>query len=113
MCTKNDVNTIVHKIAQTYKDIYSDSLVEVLLYGSHARGDYNEDSDIDLVAIVHGNRLELQKKLDLVWDVSSELELKYEIIISPTVIPHDEFKKYQKVLPYYRNISKEGVKISA
>ena len=79
-------------LSGSIKDIYSDSLVEVLLYGSHARGDYNEDSDIDLVAIVHGNRLELQKKLDLVWDVSSELELK-DVDISPIVLFHFLYKE--------------------
>jgi hypothetical protein len=40
-------------------------------------------------------------------------ELEYETIISPTVIPFDEFSKYQDVLPYYRNIASEWVEIVA
>ena len=31
-------------------------LFKVILYGSYARGDYHTDSDVDVVAIVHGDR---------------------------------------------------------
>ena len=51
--------------------------------------------------------------LKKVWDISSELELEYGTIVSPTVIPLEEFEKYKDDLPYYRNIQKEGVEIVA
>ena len=54
-----------------------------------------------------------KQQLKKVWDSSCELELEYDTILSPTVIPYEEFKQYQTVLPYYRNISQEGVVISA
>jgi hypothetical protein len=41
------------------------------------------------------------------------LELDYELVISPTVIPYEEFEKYKEDLPYYRNIAREGVPIVA
>ena len=69
--------------------------------------------EADVVAIVHGDRKTLQQQLKKVWDSSCELELEYDTILSPTVIPYEEFKQYQTVLPYYRNISQEGVVISA
>ena len=83
----------------------------VFLFGSYARGDYTENSDIDIVAVVHGSRMELQQKLKEVWDRSAEVGLENDIVVSPTVIPYDEFKKYQDTLPYYRNIMQEGKKI--
>ena len=48
-----------------------------------------------------------------VWDRSSDLELEYGTIVSPTVIPFDEYEKYKHDLPYYRNIETEGVEIVA
>lgn len=100
-------------IAYSYKNIYGESIVSIYLYGSYARGDYNSESDIDIAAIVRGERSELQEKLKKVWDVSSELELDYGIIISPTVIPYDEFCQYKEILPYYGSIEQEGVELGA
>ena len=113
MCTKNELNSILQKLTQIYRSVYGENLVQVILYGSYARGDYHTDSDVDVVAIVHGDRKTLQQQLKKVWDSSCELELEYDTILSPTVIPYEEFKQYQTVLPCYRNISQEGVVISA
>ena len=113
MCTRNELNQILNIMAETYKAVYGDDLVRNLLYGSYARGDNTHDSDVDIVAIVHGDRRDLQAKLMNVWDVSSDLELQYETIVSPTVIPYEEFQKYRDDVPYYRNIEQEGIEISA
>ena len=113
MCTKSELQKILQKIVQAYQDIYQDNISEIYLYGSYARGDYTNDSDIDIVAIVKGNRLKLQNQLKEIWDISADLELEYDVIVSPTVIPYSEFEDYKKVLPYYSNIAREGVKLSA
>lgn len=113
MCTTNELNLILKEISKVYREVYRSDLVSIILYGSYARGDYQKDSDIDIVAIVKGDREKLQRELKKVWDISSDLELEYGTIISPTVIPFEEFEKYKDDLPYYRNIQKEGVKIVA
>lgn len=108
----NDIlRDILCSIKQGYKQVYGDDIMDIYLYGSYARGDYEQDSDIDFVAIVKGNRLDLQKKLKVMWDIAADLGLENDIIISPTVIPYNEFLQYQEKLPYYRNIIKEGVKV--
>ena len=113
MCSRNELSIILDKLLLSYSSTYGGDLVRVLLYGSYSRGDYTSDSDIDVVAIVKGERQELQQRLKKVWDVSSDLELEYGTIVSPTVIPQDEYEKYKDIVPYYRNISDEGVEISA
>ena len=88
MCSASELQTILYHVAQAYHMGFGNHIEQILLYGSYARGTNDEESDIDLVAIVHGDRRELQDKLKKVWDISSELELEYGIIISPTVIPY-------------------------
>lgn len=111
MCTETQLSRITKAMVECYRVVYGNDIVEIILYGSYARGDYAEGSDIDIVAVVHGSRADLQKKLKAVWDISAELGLENDIIVSPTVIPYDEFVKYKKTLPYYRNIAEEGKKI--
>lgn len=37
--------------------------------------------------------------------------MEHDTIVSPTVIPYDEFEEYKETLPYYRNIVREGLRI--
>lgn len=113
MCTKSDLNVLLQKIAEAYLNVYGETVVKIILYGSYARGTNDEQSDVDVVAIVDGERPELQKKLRKVWDIVNDLELRYETVLSPTVIPYEEFQQFKEIIPYYRNIEKEGVEIVA
>lgn len=113
MCSKNELNILLKKIADIYREVYGEDIVRIVLYGSYARGTYDQYSDVDIVAIVNGDRAVLQKKLKSVWDKSADLELEYELILSPTVIPWDEYEKYRHDIPYYGNIEREGVNIVA
>lgn len=111
MCTEAQLNRITRAMVDCYRVVYGKDIFEIVLYGSYARGDFAEDSDIDIVALVHGSREALQEKLKQVWDISAEIGLENDIIISPTVIPYDEFMQYKQSLPYYRSIAEEGRKI--
>lgn len=111
MCTERELSIILENIENAYRNVYGNQIVRILLYGSYARGDFDQNSDIDIVALVRGERKKLQEELRQVWDVSEELELEYDTIVSPTVIPYDEFEKYKHVLLYYRMIQEEGVLI--
>lgn len=111
MCTRAQLKDITSQLVDVYRNIYGDDIVEILLYGSYARNEETDQSDVDIVAIVKGNRLDLQKKLKIVWDISADIWLENDVVVSPTVVPFDEFEKYREILPYYMNIEKEGIKV--
>lgn len=105
------LDSIIKQIKECYHKVYGNDIVEIFLYGSYARGDFSIDSEIDIAAIVRGERLELQEKLKKIWDISAQIGLDNDIIVSPTVIPYDEFNKYKQSVSYYRNILEEGKKV--
>ena len=109
MCDKTQLNKITSQIVEAYRDIYGQSIKNIVMYGSFARGDFDGESDIDFAAIVVGERQELQKKLEEVWDKASDIDLEHDAVVSPVVIPYEEFLEYKDKLPYYRNIDKEGI----
>ena len=111
MRTRAQLKDITSQLVDVYRNIYGDDIVEILLYGSYARNEETDQSDVDIVAIVKGNRLDLQKKLKIVWDISADIGLENDVVVSPTVVPFDEFEKYREILPYYMNIEKEGIKV--
>ena len=63
MCTPNELHIILRKISEAYRMTYGEKLIKIILYGSYARGDYEKNSDIDIVAIVDGERMALQQNL--------------------------------------------------
>lgn len=75
MCTHNELRIILNQMLKAYLSVYGTKLVKVMLYGSYARGDNRVYSDIDIVAIIYGERRQLQEGLKIIWDKSSDLEL--------------------------------------
>ncbi len=109
MCDKSQLNKITSQIIEAYRDIYGQAIKNIVMYGSFARGDFDDESDIDFAAIVEGERQVLQEQLEKVWDKASDIGLEYDAVVSPVVIPYEEFLEYKDKLPYYRNIDKEGI----
>ena len=103
---------ICRRVVAAYRKAYGDDIEAIYLYGSYARGDFDEDSDIDFAAIVKGERRDVQKKRWEVRNKMNEMDLELDIITSPTAIPAGEFEKYKYELPYYRNILKDGIRLA-
>jgi len=104
--TQKDIKPILREVKETLKEIYGRRLKGIILYGSHARGDAAEGSDIDLIILldkVKNPLNERNKFFDRIW----ELDLKYDAVIS--VIPFDERVYRQRNLPLILNAKKEGV----
>lgn len=113
MCTENELDVILNYVTEQYSQSLGVKIKQIVLYGSYARGDFDEESDIDIVAIVDCDREDIASYHRKLAEISSELDLEYGIMVSPSVIPYAEFIKYKDDLPYYRNIAREGVVLSA
>lgn len=113
MCTAEQLNILTADLVTEYHRLFGSSLQQVILYGSYARGNPDEESDVDVVALVDCSRETLHKTFVRLGEISSELSLTYGITVSPTAIPFADFQNYQDMLPYYRNIRNEGVQLYA
>jgi len=59
------------------------------------------------------DRMELKKYFKEIVELSSQIDLKYGIMLSPIVLPYKEFEKHKSDLPYYSNIESEGIVIKS
>ena len=112
MCTKNQLNTITTTVAAHAKEILNNRLVSVILYGSYARGDYDDESDIDIMIIADIPADECWRCNVRLIEKLTDLELENDIVISTHVVQADNFNQFKTALPFYRNVTKEGIKIA-
>ena len=82
--------------------------VELRIFGSVARGDYHEHSDIDILVL-----LPVPVNIDVeeqVFDMAYDIELEYGLVIGTIVYSKDFwYSDRAAVMPLYKNIQKEGL----
>ncbi len=88
--------------------LLKEELLRVILYGSCARGDYSEDSDVDIALITKCSRMESQKFNSGLADIATELAMKYFAVVNFVCLPDDEFQEKKDWYAYFRNIDIEG-----
>ena len=101
------VNLALEEIVEKTKPILGDNLDKIVLYGSYARGDFDQESDIDLVFFVHDN--DTQKFAEAISDILWPLDLKYQVVIAEMVQSTEHFQQHLGILPFYQHIQQEGV----
>ena len=88
-------------------DIFQNNISMIILYGSAARDEATNESDID-VAINIKNKMDNQTKRRFIsW--AADMDIRYEKVFSIVDIQEDNMKKWERVLPFYQNIRKEGI----
>ena len=112
MCTKNQLNEIMTKLTSKAKIIFGDSFDSMILFGSYARGDYDEESDIDVLILADVNAEEILHYRDYIDSLCGELLWEYGIVVSAIEKDTETYNRYSKVLPFYKNIETEGVRIA-
>ncbi|MBE6774170.1 MAG: nucleotidyltransferase domain-containing protein [Ruminococcaceae bacterium] len=112
MCTKNQIDEILLKIATESKNIFGEALDSVILFGSYARGDFDEESDIDILMLVDLPSDVLMNYRERIDSLCGTLLLEYGIVVSAIEKDLETYNKYSQVLPFYKNIARDGVKIA-
>ena len=86
-------STILRELKRSLKSFLGDQLVRIVLFGSMARGDYHNASDIDVAIIVHGLTRRLKGRI---LDEVAEIELEYHTPLSVLVFSDEEFNHLKK-----------------
>lgn len=112
MCAESELDIITSAVAEEAKRILGDRLDAVILYGSYARGDYNDESDIDIMIRVVGSAEDLKQYRYPLVDYGSDLSLEYGITVSLLLYDSESFNRYKNAMPFLINVQKDGVKIA-
>ena len=89
--------------------IFDGNVQRIILYGSYARGDFTEDSDIDIAIMTDTGRQDCKKYDEQVDELASEIGIETLAIVNFACLPYEEYENKKEWYPYYRNIAKDGI----
>ena len=115
MHTVATMNNILNDFAVGAKDVFGEKLKDVVLFGSYARGDYDDNSDVDLVILADISRDEEKNFTDDIVALMAKIDKKYEyvVLLSPIILSYSFFEQWSDIIPFYRAVKNEGVIINA
>lgn len=105
---QNQTQDILFQYVNRIHEIYGRELKAVILYGSYARGDYTESSDIDIMILVDSSEDTIKQKGRMVSDITFDFNLDHDILIMPIVKNINHFQYWLPADPFYKNVKNEG-----
>jgi uncharacterized protein len=88
-------------------ELLGERLQRIILFGSKARGDFDEDSDLDLAILV--DDLDRQLKRQII-DVVAEVELELLTVLSTLVMSTADFEQMKRrEIRLAEDIEREGI----
>ncbi len=101
------LNSLLPSIERRIKELFGSKVVKIILFGSYAREDYNEESDVDILVIVDDEKLDLYKKMSM--EITNYYLDKENILLSIIIEKASLAERYKDHSPFLININKEGV----
>ncbi|CAK8711552.1 Nucleotidyltransferase domain-containing protein [Candidatus Electrothrix aarhusensis] len=81
---------------------------DMRLFGSNAREDATEESDIDIFIQIPDLTTDIEQD---VYNMAYDLELKYDCLVDVILLSDSDIGTHADCLPIYRNILREGVRL--
>ena len=87
--------------------IYGSLMYKAILYGSYARGEETNESDVDIAVILleKPDRETTKRMIDCV----ASYELRCDKVLSVIDIDYEKFNRWKDTIPFYRNILRDGI----
>ena len=101
---------VVEEFRCAVRESFGTAFTRLILYGSHARGEETEDSDIDLIVLFE-DKSSAKNARKMLSDLAYKIELEHDEYISPLPMAELDYQKGKS--PFFLNVKREGVLIVA
>ncbi|MDR1649269.1 MAG: nucleotidyltransferase domain-containing protein [Synergistaceae bacterium] len=113
MIAPEKINESLAKVRKFAESLFGEKLEAVILFGSYVRGDYDEDSDVDIMIVADMDARELPSYRPQFSRFGTELDLMYDVFHSFTLQDKATFERWKDSLPFYKNVLQEGMTVYA
>jgi predicted nucleotidyltransferase len=89
------------------ESLLADNLVSLCLFGSRARGEGTEESDLDVLIVLREKNRALCRRIVA---EALEIDLAYDTNLAPTILSVEEYQQNRDCYtPFYRNVERESL----
>lgn len=103
-----NLKTILAELKNCLQSLYGDRLAKVLLFGSQARGEATDNSDIDIMVILKGDVIPSQEIARTIDDVAG-ISLANDVVLSCVFMPESRYETERS--PLILNVRREGLAV--
>lgn len=89
-------------------NLYGERMRGIYLFGSYARGDYRDDSDVDVLIVLSGT-VRPGEEINRYSQIVADICLRHDLLISTVPVAEEWFHK--QVEPLFESVLREGVAV--
>ena len=104
----DDLKKILPELKAALEQRYGERLVKLILFGSYARGEATEDSDIDVLVVLRDMESSY-REIAATGDIVTKLGLEYDTLIALIPIEAERFEAERT--PFVVNVKSEGIPV--
>ena len=98
---------VISSFVKELRDRLGNDIVTIRLFGSKVKGDFHEDSDIDIFILVKQKTAEIE---DTIAGIEVDYDIEYGLFLSPVLYSLFEYEKNKELGSFFfENVEKEGI----
>ena len=105
---RSKVPEIVAEYKQGLEALLGPDLKEAILYGSHARGEGRDSSDIDVLCVMR-EAFDYGEMIRRTSELTASISLKHDVALSRVFVTESDYQK--RGSPFLMNVRREGVRV--
>ncbi|NLV27317.1 MAG: nucleotidyltransferase domain-containing protein [Methanomicrobiales archaeon] len=102
-----DVKKVIMLFTRKILSEYPEKIVNIILYGSYARGEFHQESDIDILVLTTDDSWNIKKGI---MTIGFDMYPEFGIMISAKVMTEEQFSKIKKNL-FMQQVSQDGIAV--
>ena len=107
------MSTEIENLSKEFKEqliaLYGQRFDKLILFGSYARGDFHEDSDVDFMVVLNDEVIKGSTEIAFLRRVISNLSIEHNRFVS--ILPTNKNRYQESTLPFYNEVRKDSIEI--
>jgi predicted nucleotidyltransferase len=108
--SKKIIRQVLQELQSALENLYGDAAPSMVLYGSQARGDATDASDIDLL-LIFPNSVSAGAEIRRISPILADLNMRYQVLIS--ILPASQNEYLTSLSMFWKNVRREGIPVHA